>query len=72
VRSFFGPYLLLRESRLENRKTLWELEVIDAAGTDLYYTLTNGDIAVNNLESSRQQSWSRFWRDALRVSQSKS
>ena len=60
VRSFFGPYLLLRESRLENRKTLWELEVIDAAGTDLYYTLTNGDIAVNNLESSRQQSWSRF------------
>ena len=56
MRSFFGPYLLLRESRLENRKTLWELEVIDAAGTDLYYTLTNGDIAVNNLESSRQQS----------------
>ena len=66
MRSFFGPYLLLRESRLENRKTLWELEVIDAAGTDLHYTLTNGDIAVNNLESSRQQSWSRFWRDALR------
>ena len=66
MRSFFGPYLLLRESRLENRKTLWELEVIDAAGTDLYYTLTNGDIAVNNLESSRQQSWSRFWRVALR------
>jgi len=30
--------------------------MIDAAGTDLYYTLTNGDIAVNNLESSRQQS----------------
>src|ERR1700761_3177470 len=28
--------------------------------------VTDGDIAINNLESSRQQSWSRFWRDPLR------
>lgn len=30
------------------------------------YTITDGDIAVNNLESARQQSWSGFWRDPLR------
>ncbi|MGB9433375.1 MAG: tetratricopeptide repeat protein [Candidatus Acidiferrum sp.] len=33
---------------------------------DLAYPLTDGVIAFNNLESSRQQSWSRFWRDPLR------
>ena len=33
----------------------------------LYYPLaTNGDIAVINLASARQQSWSRFWQDPER------
>ena len=30
------------------------------------YPLTDGEIAVNNLESARQQSWSQFWREPLR------
>lgn len=33
---------------------------------DLIYSLTDGDIAVNNLESARQTAWNRFWRDPLR------
>ena len=33
---------------------------------DLRYALTDGNIAANNLESARQQSWSRFWQDPLR------
>jgi tetratricopeptide (TPR) repeat protein len=34
---------------------------------DLDYPLTtDGEIAVNNLESARRQSWSRFWRDPQR------
>ena len=33
---------------------------------DLSYPLTDGNIAANNLDSTRQQSWSRFWREPLR------
>jgi tetratricopeptide (TPR) repeat protein len=33
---------------------------------DLVYSLTDGNIAVNNLESACRQSWSRFWQDPLR------
>jgi hypothetical protein len=33
---------------------------------DLRYPLTDGNIAANNLESARQQSWSRFWQDPQR------
>src|SRR5215813_6569054 len=40
--------------------------MIDAPEIDLAYPLTDGDIAVNNLESARRHSWSRFWRDPLR------
>jgi hypothetical protein len=40
--------------------------MIEAPEIDLAYPLTNGDIAVNNLESARRHSWSRFWRDPLR------
>ena len=31
-----------------------------------YPLVTDGDIAVINLESARQQSWSRFWQDPQR------
>jgi tetratricopeptide (TPR) repeat protein len=40
--------------------------MIESPEIDLVYSLTDGAIAINNLESSRQQSWSRFWRDPLR------
>ena len=40
--------------------------MIEAPEVDLVLPVTDGDIAVNNLESARQQSWSRFWRDPLR------
>jgi tetratricopeptide (TPR) repeat protein len=40
--------------------------MIDAPEIDLAYPLTDGQIAFNNLESARRQSWSRFWRDPLR------
>lgn len=40
--------------------------MIEAPEIDLAYPLTDGDIAVNNLESARRYSWSRFWRDPLR------
>jgi len=40
--------------------------MIEAPELDLAYPLTDGDIAVNNLESARKHSWSRFWRDPLR------
>ena len=40
--------------------------MIEAPQIDLAYPLTDGDIAVNNLESARRSSWSRFWRDPLR------
>ena len=33
---------------------------------DLRYPLTDGYIAANNLESTREQSWSRFWQDPQR------
>ena len=33
---------------------------------DLSYRLTDGNIAANNLDSARQQSWSRFWQEPLR------
>ena len=33
---------------------------------DTNYPLTDGDIALNNLESARMQAWSRFWREPLR------
>ena len=32
---------------------------------DLTYGVTDGDIAVNNLDSARRRSWNRFWRDPL-------
>src|SRR5271168_4306810 len=34
---------------------------------DLRYPLTDGNIAANNLESARQQSWNRFWQDPQRA-----
>jgi tetratricopeptide (TPR) repeat protein len=40
--------------------------MIEAPEIDLAYPLTDGNIAVNNLESARRHSWSRFWRDPLR------
>jgi tetratricopeptide (TPR) repeat protein len=40
--------------------------MIETPQIDLAYLLTHGDIAVNNLESARRHSWSRFWRDPLR------
>lgn len=40
--------------------------MIDAVEIDLAHPLTDGDIAVNNLESSSRVSWNRFWRDPLR------
>ncbi|MBV9107757.1 MAG: hypothetical protein JO313_17210 [Verrucomicrobia bacterium] len=40
--------------------------MIEAPAADLPYPVTDGDIAVNNLESARQRSWSRFWRDSSR------
>jgi tetratricopeptide (TPR) repeat protein len=39
--------------------------MIEAPESDLLYPLTDGDIAVNNLESARLRSWSRVWRDPL-------
>jgi tetratricopeptide (TPR) repeat protein len=35
--------------------------MIEAPEIGVVYPLTDGEIAVNNLESARQQSWSRFW-----------
>jgi tetratricopeptide (TPR) repeat protein len=32
---------------------------------ELMFSLTDGNIAINNLESARRHSWSRFWRDPL-------
>lgn len=40
--------------------------MIEAPEIELAYTLTDGEIAVNNLESARRHSWSRFWRDPIR------
>jgi tetratricopeptide (TPR) repeat protein len=40
--------------------------MIEASEIDLAHTLTDGEIAVNNLESARRHSWSRFWRDPIR------
>jgi hypothetical protein len=39
--------------------------MIAAPELDLACPLTDGAIAVNNLESARQRAWSRFWRDPL-------
>jgi hypothetical protein len=33
---------------------------------DLMFPLTDGNIAINNLESACRHSWSRFWREPLR------
>jgi hypothetical protein len=41
--------------------------MIAAPEIDLVYSLTDGAIAVNNLESARQRSWSQFWRDPQRA-----
>ena len=40
--------------------------MIEAPEVNLVLPVTDGHIAVNNLESARQRSWSRFWRDPLR------
>jgi tetratricopeptide (TPR) repeat protein len=40
--------------------------MIAAREIDLVYSLTDGAIAVNNLESARRRSWSQFWRDPQR------
>jgi tetratricopeptide (TPR) repeat protein len=40
--------------------------MIEAPELDLPYSLTDGAIAANNLESARRHAWSRFWRDPLR------
>lgn len=40
--------------------------MIDVPEIELGYPLTDGEIAVNNLESARQRSWSQFWRDPIR------
>lgn len=40
--------------------------MIEAPEIELAYMLTDGEIAVNNLESARRHSWSRFWRDPIR------
>ena len=40
--------------------------MIEAREIELAYPLTDGEIAINNLESARQGAWSRFWRDPLR------
>jgi tetratricopeptide (TPR) repeat protein len=39
--------------------------MIEAPEIELVYSLTDGNIAVNNLESARQRSWSRLWHDPL-------
>lgn len=39
--------------------------MIEAPDIELVYPPTDGEIAVNNLESARQRAWSRFWRDPL-------
>jgi tetratricopeptide (TPR) repeat protein len=40
--------------------------MIEAPEIDLTYSVTDGNIAVNNLESARRQSWSQFWHDPSR------
>src|SRR4029077_18024348 len=40
--------------------------MIEAPEINLVYALTDGDIAVNNLQSARQWAWSRFWREPSR------
>ena len=40
--------------------------MIEVPEIDLACSLTDGRIAVNNLESARRYSWSRLWRDPLR------
>lgn len=40
--------------------------MIEDLEIDLVHSLTDGAIAVNNLDSVRQRSWSRFWQDPLR------
>ena len=40
--------------------------MIAAPELDLSYSLTDGAIAANNLESARRHAWLRFWRDPLR------
>jgi tetratricopeptide (TPR) repeat protein len=40
--------------------------MIEMPEIDLMYSLTDGAIAVNNLASARQRSWSQFWRDPTR------
>lgn len=40
--------------------------MIESREIELAYALTDGEIAVNNLDSARRNSWSRFWRDPIR------
>jgi tetratricopeptide (TPR) repeat protein len=40
--------------------------MIGATEAELVYPLTDGNIALNNLQSARMRAWSRFWRDPLR------
>jgi tetratricopeptide (TPR) repeat protein len=40
--------------------------MIGATEAELVYPLTDGNIALNNLQSARMQAWSRFCRDPLR------
>lgn len=42
--------------------------MITAPEIELAYSPTDGEIAFNNLESARRQSWSKFWLDPLRPS----
>jgi tetratricopeptide (TPR) repeat protein len=40
--------------------------MIGATEAELVYPLTDGKIALNNLQSARMQGWSRFWQDPQR------
>jgi tetratricopeptide (TPR) repeat protein len=41
--------------------------MIEAPELDLAYSVTDGAIAANNLESARLHSWSRFWREPAQL-----
>ena len=59
---------LLSKLRLRSpQEAVWSLGMIAEPEIDLRYPLTDGNIAANNLESARQQSWSRFWQDPQRA-----
>ena len=58
----------LLKTGLESLKARFGVaEMIEAPDLETDFPLaTAGDIAVNNLESARQQSWSRFWQEPRR------